>query len=233
MIIDIVSIFPEYLEPLSLSLVGKAQETGKLTIRVHDLRDWSAAPHHRVDDTPYGGGPGMVMDAPTWGRALDEIAQSCDSKPLLVVPTPSGKIFDQPTARSWAGNQSIVIACARYEGIDSRVSQHYQNRSDWEGVQEVSIGNYVLAGGEAAALVMVETVARLIPGVLGNPESAPDDTFSRADGLLEGSVYTKPPTWRDLEVPPVLLSGNHQAIDQWRAASAEEKTRNLRPDLLS
>ena len=234
--IDVVTIFPAYVEPLRLSLVGKAVDAGTIDLRVHDLRDFTHDRHRTVDDTPYGGGPGMVMSPAPWGEALDAIAASdADRRPALVIPTPSGTPFTQATAHEWAEADWLVFACGRYEGIDSRVAAHYSAREDWAGVHEVSIGDYVLAGGEAAVLVMVEAVVRLVPGVLGNAESVVDDSFapgSMAD-LLEGPVYTKPPSWRDLEVPEVLLSGHHGRIAQWRLERAQQRTRDNRPDLQS
>lgn len=231
--VDIVSIFPAYLEPLRLSLVGKAAEAGILDLRVHDLRDWTHDRHRTVDDTPYGGGPGMVMSPAPWGEALDAIAASGQGRPLLVIPTPSGHPFTQRTAQAWSGEPWIVIACGRYEGIDARVAEHFASDEGWSGVVEASIGDYVLAGGEAAALVMVEAVARLLPGVLGNEESARDDSFAGGEmaALLEGPVFTKPPVWRGREVPEVLLSGNHGRIDAWRRAQAMARTAERRPDL--
>lgn len=226
--IDVVSIFPEYLAPLKLSLVGKAIEDGLIELALHDLRQATSDRHRTVDDTPYGGGPGMVMKPEPWGKSLDELV-TADS--LLVIPTPSGVRFDQPTAAAWSRESHLIFACGRYEGIDSRVVEHYRSQLR---VVEVSIGDYVLAGGEAAVLVMVEAVARLIPGVLGNQDSFADDSFAAGEmaGLLEGPVYTKPPVWRDLAVPEVLLSGNHGQIAAWRRAQAMARTRALRPDLL-
>lgn len=230
--IDIVSIFPDYLAPLELSLVGKARETGLIDVRVHDLRQYATDKHRSVDDTPYGGGPGMVMMAEPWGEVLDAIRASAETNPLLVIPTPSGFPFDQPMATELSAKEHLVFACGRYEGIDARIAEHYSAREDWAGVREVSIGDYVLAGGEAAALAMVEATARLIPGVLGNAESAVDDSFSKADGpALEGPVFTKPPTWRDLGVPDVLLSGDHGRIAAWREEQGRERTEQRRPDL--
>ena len=230
--IDIVSIFPDYLAPLELSLVGKAREAGLLDVRVHDLREYATDKHRSVDDTPYGGGPGMVMTPEPWGEVLDNIRASSTSKPLLIIPTPSGYRFDQAMAGELSTSEHLVIACGRYEGIDARIAEHYAGREDWAGVREVSIGDYVLAGGEAAALVMVEAIARLIPGVLGNAESAADDSFSKAEGAaLEGPVFTKPASWRDLEVPEVLLSGDHGRIAAWRKEQAEQRTHERRPEL--
>lgn len=232
--IDIVSIFPAYLDALHLSLMGKAATIGLLDVRVHDLREFTHDRHNSVDDTPYGGGPGMVMSPLPWGEALDAVrASGSGPDPVLVIPTPSGVPFSQRIAADWAGEEWLVIACGRYEGIDARVAEHYAARGDWHAVREVSIGDYVLAGGEAAALVMVEAVARLLPGVLGNDESVLDDSF--ADGtmavLLEGPVYTKPPQWRGLEVPEVLVSGHHGRIAQWRLEQARSRTAATRPDL--
>lgn len=234
--IDIVTIFPDYLEPLRLSLVGKSIEAGVIDLRVHDLRTFTHDRHNTVDDTPYGGGPGMVMSAQPWGEALDSLRVSDpDRSPRLVVPTPSGTSFTQATAQSLSGDAWLIFACGRYEGIDSRVMSHYASRADWAGVSELSIGDYVLAGGEVAAMVMVEAVARLIPGVLGNHESAVDDSFAPGamESLLEGPVFTKPLEWRGKTVPDVLLSGHHANVAAWRREQAIERTRANRPDLLS
>jgi tRNA (guanine37-N1)-methyltransferase len=230
--IDVVSIFPDYLAPLGLSLVGKAVSAGTVDLRVHDLREHTHDRHRTVDDTPYGGGPGMVMKPEPWGEALDAVlASEPDRRPRLVVPTPSGRRFTQDVAAEYAADDWLVFACGRYEGIDARVMEHYAERTR---LDEVSIGDYVLAGGEAAVLVMVEALARLLPGVLGNPESVVDDSFAPGAmaGLLEGPVYTKPPTWRGLEVPEILLSGDHGRIASWRRDRAEERTASRRPDLL-
>jgi tRNA (guanine37-N1)-methyltransferase len=217
--VDVISIFPAYLEPLRLSLLGKAIEAGVLEVGVTDLRDFTEDRHRTVDDAPYGGGPGMVMSPVPWGRALDAVLRPGS---VLIVPTPSGLPFTQRVAEDLSVRDHLVIACGRYEGIDARVVDHYRSRID---VLELSIGDYVLAGGEAAALVMCEAVGRLLPGVLGNPDSAADDSFSRADHLLEGPVYTRPPVWRGHVVPDVLLSGDHGRIDRWRAEQAAERTR--------
>lgn len=224
---DIVTIFPEYLRPLELSLVGKAHEQGLIEIGVHDLRDASTDRHRSVDDEPYGGGPGMVMSPEPWGEVLDQLVTA---RTLLVIPTPSGRRFDQRMAQDWAGREHLVIACGRYEGIDSRVATHYSKRIE---VAEVGIGDYVLAGGEAAALVIVEAITRLLPGVVGNADSVTDDSFAPGsmDGLVEGPVFTRPPVWRGQGVPDVLLSGHHAAIAAWREEQARERTRLMRPDL--
>jgi tRNA (guanine37-N1)-methyltransferase len=231
--VDIVSIFPAYLAPLELSLIGKARQDGIAEINVHDLRDFTEDRHRTVDDAPFGGGPGMVMCAEPWGRALDAVRESGSGAPHLIIPTPSGTPFDQPTAQSLATEMWIVIACGRYEGIDARVGEHYRSRSDWSGVSEVSLGDVVLAGGEVAALAIVESVVRLLPGVLGNTESILDDSFAPGAmaELLEGPVYTKPRQWRELEVPDVLLSGDHGAISAWRRDQARAVTQQRRPDL--
>ncbi|MEZ0366680.1 tRNA (guanosine(37)-N1)-methyltransferase TrmD [Mycobacterium sp. pUA109] len=225
--IDVVTIFPDYLEPLRQSLPGKAIQSGRVDVGVHDLRRWTHDVHRSVDDAPYGGGPGMVMKAPVWGPALDEL---CSPDTLLVVPTPAGVLFSQATAQQWTGEQHLVFACGRYEGIDQRVIEDAARRMR---VAEVSIGDYVLAGGEAAALVMIEAVLRLLPEVLGNPASHHDDSHSPGtDGLLEGPSYTRPPSWRGLDVPEVLLSGNHARITAWRQQASLQRTRERRPDLL-
>lgn len=234
--IDVVTIFPDYLEPLRLSLAGKAIEAGLVDLRVHDLRAFTHDRHNTVDDTPYGGGPGMVMSPLPWGEALDAIAGSdADRRPLLVVPTPSGLPFTQQLAQRLADEPWLVFACGRYEGIDARVAQHYSADVGWSGVLEVSIGDYVLAGGEAAVLVMTEAAVRLLPGVLGNADSVVDDSFADGTmrGLLEGPVFTKPRSWRGLDVPDVLLSGNHGEIARWRLEQARARTTQMRPDLPS
>jgi len=222
--IDVVTIFPDYLAPLRQALPGKAIEAGIVELAVHDLRRWTHDVHKSVDDAPYGGGPGMVMTAPIWGAALDEV---CSHETLLVVPTPAGRLFTQADAQRWGSEHHLAFACGRYEGIDQRVVDDAARRMR---VEEVSIGDYVLAGGESAVLVMVEAVVRLLPNVLGNPVSHLDDSHS--DGLLEGPSYTRPPSWRGLDVPPVLLSGDHAKVAAWRREQALERTRERRPDLL-
>ncbi|WP_227980830.1 tRNA (guanosine(37)-N1)-methyltransferase TrmD [Nocardia spumae] len=222
--IDVVTIFPEYLEPLRTALLGKAIEKGIVEVDVHNLRRWTHDVHQSVDDAPYGGGPGMVMKPTVWGDALDEV---CPDEALLVVPTPAGVPFTQATAQRWSTESHLVFACGRYEGIDQRVFDDAARRVR---VEEVSIGDYVLIGGEAAVLVMAEAVVRLIPGVLGNQQSHQQDSFS--DGLLEGPSYTRPVSWRGWDVPEILLSGNHARIEAWRRERSEERTRDRRPDLL-
>ncbi|NYI08404.1 tRNA (guanosine(37)-N1)-methyltransferase TrmD [Allostreptomyces psammosilenae] len=240
--IDVITIFPEYLEPLDVSLVGKAREKGILDVRLHQLRDWTHDVHHTVDDTPYGGGPGMVMKPEPWASALDTVAPpgatvpgtdgAPAEGPCLIVPTPSGRPFTQAVAVELAARPWLVFAPARYEGIDRRVIDDAATRMP---VHELSIGDYVLAGGEVAVLVMVEAIARLLPGVLGNVESARDDSFAagRMEKLLEGPVYTKPARWRDREVPEVLLSGHHGKIARWRRDEALRRTAAHRPDLVA
>jgi tRNA (guanine37-N1)-methyltransferase len=228
--LDVVTIFPDYLDPLRLSLVGKAAQAGLLDLRVHDLREHSHDRHRSVDDTPYGGGPGMVMRAEPWGEALDAILSGADEHPTLVVPTPAGRPFTQVVAAELAARPWLVFACGRYEGIDARVVEHYRSRTS---VQEISIGDYVLAGGEVAVLVIVEAVTRLLPGVIGNADSAADDSFAPGAmaELLEGPAFTKPPTWRGLDVPEVLRSGDHARIAAWRHEQAQQRTQQRRPDL--
>lgn len=231
--VDVVTIFPEYLSPLSVSLIGKAREAGLIDVRVHDLRDWTHDRHRTVDDTPYGGGPGMVMKPEPWGEALDEVLRQAEGaeRPVLVVPTPSGRPFTQRTAAELAARRRLVFACGRYEGIDRRVVEEAATHAD---VVEVSIGDYVLAGGEVAVLVIVEAVARLLPGVLGNAASVIDDSFADGEmaGLLEGPVFTKPQVWRGREVPEVLRSGDHAAVARWRRHEALRRTAGSRPDLV-
>ncbi|MFJ5098149.1 tRNA (guanosine(37)-N1)-methyltransferase TrmD [Streptomyces sp. NPDC088557] len=233
--LDVVTIFPEYLEPLNVSLVGKARARGQLDVHVHDLRNWTYDRHNTVDDTPYGGGPGMVMKTDPWGDALDQtLADGYEGGahgPVLVVPTPSGRPFTQELAVELSERPWLIFAPARYEGIDRRVMDEYATRMP---VHEVSIGDYVLAGGEAAVLVVTEAVARLLPGVLGNAESHRDDSFApgaMAD-LLEGPVYTKPPEWRGRGIPDVLVSGHHGRIARWRRDEAFRRTAANRPDLI-
>ena len=247
--IDIVTIFPEYFDgPLGASLIGKAAARGIITFGVYDLRRWATDVHHTIDDMPFGGGPGMVMKPDVWGDALDEIIPTPGAAPgatlgtasgppgpgRLIVPTPSGVPFTQAMAVAYAAQPRLIFACGRYEGIDSRVADHMRERVP---VDEVSIGDYVLAGGEAAVLVMIEAVGRLLPGVLGNSSSAFDDSFGgeggAMSGLLEGPIYTRPREWRGLEVPEILLSGNHAAIARWRRDMSLRRTAANRPDLIA
>ena len=240
--IDVVSIFPEYLAPLELSLIGKARQDGLLDLRVHDLRDFTTDRHRTVDDTPYGGGAGMVMKPEPWAQALTAVAAAraegaegagdagepgFASKPVLIVPSPAGERFTQATAHQLAEEDQLVFACGRYEGIDERVLEW---AADHFEVRPMSLGDYVLNGGEVAVLAMVEAIGRLLPGVVGNPESLVEESHS--DGLLEYPVYTKPSSWRDRDVPAVLLSGNHGKIAQWRRHEQYRRTAERRPDLL-
>ena len=222
--IDIVSIFPAFFDSLEVSLLGKARANGALQFTVHDLRDAAHDAHRTVDDTPYGGGAGMVMKPEPWGETLDRILAD-DS--VLIVPSPAGTPFTQAMAKELSERRHLVFACGRYEGIDQRVSDYYSARGD---VRTISIGDYVLNGGEVATLAMIEAIGRLVPGVIGNPASL--DEESHEDGLLEYPSYTKPAVWRDLDVPEVLLSGNHGAIAAWRHEQRLERTRAIRPDLL-
>jgi len=223
----VISIFPAYLAgPLQVSLLGKAVERGLLDVYLHDLRSWTSDRHRTVDDTPYGGGAGMVMRPEPWGLALDEIVPAGGAR--LVVPTPAGRPFTQQLAQELAAEPRLVFGCGRYEGIDQRVVAWASQRMP---VDEVSIGDYVLAGGEAAVLVIVEAVARLLPGFLGNPDSLAEESHS--GGLLEYPVYTRPPSWHGLDVPGVLLSGDHGAVARWRRDESLRRTAARRPDLLS
>jgi tRNA (guanine37-N1)-methyltransferase len=226
--IDLISIFPDYLTPLNLSLLGKAQERSLIKISIHDLRDQTNDVHHSVDDTPYGGGAGMVMSPEPWGKAIDEITNDKDQVDLIIL-TPAGKKFNQKMAMEFSKKSHLVFACGRYEGIDARVGQYYASKSNFT-VHEVSIGDYVLGGGEVAAMVIIEASTRLIPGVLGNPESLKEESHSISSDeliLVEYPNYTKPANWRGLDVPEVLLSGNHGQIAKWRLEQAERRTKQL------
>jgi tRNA (guanine-N1)-methyltransferase len=233
--IDVVTIFPEYFDALDISLLGKARQSGLIELAVHDLRESTHDRHRTVDDTPYGGGAGMVMKPEPWGEALDgildsavpELADGPRDGPIVIFPSPAGELFSQATARELAAERHLVFGCGRYEGIDQRVFDDTATRAR---VRLISLGDYVLNGGEVAVLAMIEAVGRLIPGVVGNPESLVEE--SHEDGLLEYPSYTKPPEWRGLRVPPVLLSGNHAAIAAWRREQQLERTARVRPDLL-
>jgi len=220
--IDAITIFPDYLAPLQLSLLGKAQDGGLLSVNVHDLRSQTSDTHHTVDDTPYGGGAGMVMLADVWGRAIDSVIAD---GAILIVLTPAGRRFNQEMAEELSRAPHLIFACGRYEGIDDRVRIHY-SQSEYQQrniqVREVSIGDYVLGGGEVASMVMIEAITRLIPGVLGNPLSLAEESHNE-EGYLEYPNFTRPQEWRGLEVPPILLSGNHGAIAAWRASQAQER----------
>lgn len=247
--IDIITIFPEYFGPLRVSLIGKAAERGDITFGVHDLRAWTDDVHKTVDDSPFGGGPGMVMKPEPWALALDAVTggqagpgrPDRDARshgdavaPVLVVPTPSGQVFTQAMAAELAAVPHLVFACGRYEGIDARVTEYARASM---AVREITIGDYVLAGGEPAVLVMIEAICRLLPGVLGNAESAADDSFGAGagpmSGLVEGPAYTRPRCWRGIEVPAVLTSGDHGAVARWRRDQALLRTARNRPDLIA
>lgn len=229
--LDVITIFPEYLAPLRESLLGRALADGLLSLAVHELRDFAPDRHRTVDDTPYGGGAGMVMKADVWGRALESVITEPSTGTTLVVPTPAGRPFTQSIAAELATRSQLIFACGRYEGIDQRVADHAASSVE---VMELSIGDYVLAGGEAAVLVMVEAIARLIPGVLGNPVSAVTDSFGAGSvGLLEYPSYTRPLEYQGIPVPPVLLSGHHAAIDRWRRDESLRRTARRRPDLIA
>jgi len=221
--VDVISIFPDYFTPLDLSLIGKARGAGILDLSVHDLRAWTSDVHRTVDDTPYGGGPGMVMRPEPWGQALDAVTSDTAT---LVVPSPVGKPFTQADAHELAALDHLVFACGRYEGIDQRVLDDAATRMP---VREVSLGDYVLFGGEVAVIVILEAVTRLLPGVLGNADSLTEE--SHAAGLLEAPVYTKPASWRGLDVPEVLRSGDHGRIARWRREQSLLRTASRRPDL--
>ena len=229
--IDIVTIFPEFFSVLDVSLLGRARTSGLLRLAVHDLRNYTHDRHRTVDDTPYGGGAGMVMRPEPWGEALDDVLApekaGGGATPVVVFPSPAGEVFTQSTARELAREEHLVFACGRYEGIDQRVVEHSAGRAR---VREISLGDYVLNGGEVAAMAMIEAIGRLVPGVVGNPESLTEE--SHENGLLEYPSYTKPAEWRGLEVPQILLSGNHGAIARWRHEQQVERTRRVRPELL-
>ena len=228
--IDIVTIFPEFFSVLDVSLLGKARKAGVIDLGLHDLRDFTYDRHRTVDDTPYGGGAGMVMKPEPWGEALDSILYASElrkTEPVIIFPSPAGEVFTQAIAQELATEQHLVFGCGRYEGIDQRVIDYAASRGR---VRLLSLGDYVLNGGEVASMAMIEAIGRLIPGVVGNPESLVEESHS--DGLLEYPSYTKPPAWRGLEVPPILLSGNHGAIATWRHEQQLERTKRVRPDLL-
>ena len=226
---DVISIFPEYFAPLKLSLIGKAQEKNLVSIAIHDLRDQAQGVHKSVDDPPYGGGAGMVMSPEPWGEAIDQVlAQSSAAVHDLIILTPAGEKLTQPLAEELAGSEHLIFACGRYEGIDYRVTEFYQTLPNVR-VREISIGDYVLGGGEVATLVIMEAVIRLIPGVLGNPQSLVEESHSLPDDVVEYPNYTKPAIWRGLEVPDVLLSGNHARIKAWREEAAHKRTQKLDP----
>jgi tRNA (guanine37-N1)-methyltransferase len=223
--IDVISIFPEYLAPLSLSLLGKAQSSGIVDIKVHNLRDFTNDNHNTVDDTPYGGGAGMVMLPEVWAQAIDSVIE--DGAELIIL-TPAGKRFNQKIAANFSASTQLIFACGRYEGIDDRIRQHY-SQPEFQArnikVHEASIGDYVLGGGEVAAMVMIEAITRLIPGVLGNPDSLAEESHN-SEGYLEYPNFTKPQEWRGISVPEILLSGNHAEIAKWRTQQAEKRAKD-------
>ncbi|MGO3884991.1 MAG: tRNA (guanosine(37)-N1)-methyltransferase TrmD [Mycetocola sp.] len=225
--IDIVTIFPSFFDVLDLSLMGRARTSGVLDVRVHDLRDFTHDRHRTVDDTPYGGGAGMVMKPEPWGEALDQILADAND-PLVIFPSPAGEVFSQKAAHDLSEEQHLVFCCGRYEGIDQRVVDHTAQRAR---TLLLSIGDYVLNGGESATMVVLEAVARLIPGMVGNPDSLLHESHEQ-DGLLEYPVYTKPAIWREHEVPAVLMSGHHGRVAEWRQEQQVERTRRVRPELL-
>ena len=222
--IDAISIFPQFFDVLDISLLGKAKAQDLLEVKIHDLRDFTDDKHRTVDDTPFGGGAGMLMKAEPWGQALDSVMTA---ETIVIFPSPAGELFKQVTAQEFSQAKHLVFACGRYEGIDQRVVDYATSKAK---VRLVSLGDYVLNGGEVAAVAMIEAIARLIPGVIGNADSLTEESHS--DGLLEYPSYTKPSTWRGLEVPEVLLGGNHAEIAKWRKAKALERTQQVRPELL-
>lgn len=224
--IDALTIFPDYFKALDLSLLGKAREKNLIDLHVRDLRDFTHDKHKTVDDSPYGGGAGMLMKPEPWGEAFDEILPA-DGNCTIIFTSPAGEQFKQATAQELAELDHIVFACGRYEGIDQRVVDYAETKAN---VRLISLGDYVLNGGEVAALAMIEAVARLIPGVIGNADSLVEESHS--DGLLEYPSYTKPASWRGFDVPDVLLSGHHAAIAAWRHEQQVERTKRVRPDLL-
>lgn len=222
--IDAISIFPQFFDVLDISLLGKAKTQDLLDVKIHDLRDFTDDKHRTVDDTPFGGGAGMLMKAEPWGQALDSVMTA---ETTVIFPSPAGELFKQATAQELSKAKHLVFACGRYEGIDQRVVDYAASKAN---VRLLSLGDYVLNGGEVAAVAMIEAIARLIPGVIGNADSLTEESHS--DGLLEYPSYTKPSTWRGLEVPEVLLGGNHAEIAKWRKAKALERTQQVRPELL-
>lgn len=241
--IDIVSVFPEYFDVLNLSLFGKAMERGLVTVRAHNLRDWTHDVHQSVDDTPVGGGAGMVMKPEVWAECLDELldvpadapadadAAPFPGSPVLIFPNPSAPLFTQQDATELSHSEHLVFGCGRYEGYDARIPQYYRERG--VDVREYSIGDYVLNGGEVAVSVMLEAITRLLPGFMGNADSIVEESYTGANALLEHSQYTKPATWRGMAVPPVLISGDHGKVDRFRRDEALGKTSRLRPDLIA
>lgn len=242
MLIDIVSVFPEYFDSLSLSLLGKAQDKGIVQVRTHNLRDWTHDVHHSVDDTPVGGGAGMVMKPEVWAECLDDLLDSSAEEsqpaedgqegpaPILILPNPSAPLFTQKDATELSRAERLLFGCGRYEGYDARLPLYYRRRG--LDVREYSIGDYVLNGGEVAVSVMIEAITRLIPGFMGNPDSIVEESYTGSDGLLEHDQYTRPSQWRGMDVPSILLSGDHARVDRFRRDQALEKTSRIRPDII-
>ncbi|MDQ7850294.1 MAG: tRNA (guanosine(37)-N1)-methyltransferase TrmD [Armatimonadota bacterium] len=221
--IDIVTIFPQAFTPLQVGVVGRARERGLLQVYVHDLRDFTTDRHRQVDDVPYGGGPGMVMKVEPFYAAVEAIRRQSGETPRILLPSPQGRLLTQALLAELARAPQVVILCGRYEGVDERVVEGL-------GAEEVSIGDYVLSGGELPAMVIVEGLARLVPGVVGDQQSVAEESFSA--GLLDFPHYTRPPEFRGMRVPQVLLSGHHEAIRRWRRKEQLRRTRSRRPDLL-
>ena len=237
--IDIVSVFPEYFEVMNLSLMGKAQAKGLLEIKAHNLRDWTHDVHHSVDDTPVGGGAGMVMKPEVWSECLDELlgfsqpsgSPAPSGAPVLIFPNPSAPLFTQRDATELSHADHLLFGCGRYEGYDARIPDYY--RAQGVDVREYSIGDYVLNGGEVAVSVMLEAITRLMPGFMGNPDSIVEESYTGEGALLEHRQYTKPAVWRGIAVPDVLLSGDHGKVDRFRRDEALARTAEIRPDLIA
>ena len=234
--ITIVTVFPEFFDTLGIGLLGKAQEHGLVRIDVHNLRDWTHDVHHAVDDTPVGGGAGMVMKPEVWGECLDDLLQPAlehdsSAAPTVIFPNPSAPLFTQHDAAELSHAQSVVFGCARYEGYDARIPEYY--RAQGIDVREYSIGDYVLNGGEVAALAMIEAITRLLPGFMGNPESIVEESYTGGNALLEHRQYTKPASWRGIDVPPVLLGGDHGRVNRFRRDEALQRTSAIRPDIIA
>ena len=229
--IRVLTLFPEMFDqPLRLSIIGRARESGIVQLTVHDIRDYTHDRHRTVDDEPFGGGPGMVMKPQPLQEGVDSLRKqgggSGEPRPRVVLMSPQGVPFDQPAADRLSRLQSVVFVCGHYEGVDERFIEHSVD-------EEISIGDYVLTGGELAAMVVIDAVVRLLPGALGHPGSADGDSFAAdVGGLLQGPVYTRPRVWEGMKVPDVLTSGDHARIATWRRQQALERTRLRRPDLL-
>jgi tRNA (guanine37-N1)-methyltransferase len=221
----VVTIFPEFFKgPFDYGVVARARAAGRLEIYVHDLRNWTYDRHRTVDDRPFGGGEGMLLKVGPLFEAVESILPVRTERSRIVLLSAQGRRFDQSLARRFAGLEDLLLICGRYEGVDERVSQHLVD-------EEVSIGDFVLSGGELAAAMVVDAVSRLLPGVLGNEASSRNESFSESEGLLDCPQYTRPAEFRGWRVPDVLLGGNHAEIKRWRRAASREKTERLRPDL--